>query len=650
MSYKVDLATLARRESEQVEWKENVADVDDVVQTITAFANDLANLGGGYVVCGAREAKDEHGFQTVIRVGLTANRLKEIEGRVLTACMNHVSPPLTPLVEVLPADTPDRKVLVFLVAATGHPHSFRTKQDTGKYFVRRSSSTVEARNGLLRELLVRRGAREPWDKRPRMDASIEDIDPVVFRDLLQQLHLWEAGRSFEHYLDPKHAASPFVPSFCVREPLTGTLRPRNFTLLLAARNVQQFFPEAHAIFSLYPGSDRAEPYAERVAIDGNLVAQARRLVERLNSEAVLVIDKSGEGSPNAVKYPQRALHEAVINALVHRDYEAGHPVRVTAFADRIEIASPGGLDRAVLLDDFQAGRASPVWRNQSLAWFMIKLQLAQAEGQGIATILRTMRDEGCPAPEFKVTPASINCVLPAHPRHQVMRDLQQAERLITLGELDAAAELLDQLIELDPFNFRVISLFCEVHRAARRPGRILRFCESLGGQIERLPDTAKVALADALSESDAGQTAAAMAGRLMRSAAQGRLEEAETRRLVIGLLRLKENDEALAVLDRAERRHPRWAEEAAFLQLRGRTLLQFAKQCRDTARYRRSMSPQMKRRTWDECRAWLEKAEAALNAALERAPDGVVRDMAEDDLRYLEQVRRQATPRRRTRR
>ena len=78
---RVDLDELAHRESEQVKWKENVADVDDVVATLSAFANDLMNLGGGYVVCGAREARDEHGFPKLVRTGLTAARLKEIEAR-----------------------------------------------------------------------------------------------------------------------------------------------------------------------------------------------------------------------------------------------------------------------------------------------------------------------------------------------------------------------------------------------------------------------------------------------------------------------------------------------------------------------------------------------------------------------------------------
>jgi ATP-dependent DNA helicase RecG len=101
----IDLRQLSIRESEQIEWKENVADVNDVVETLCAFANDLANLGGGYVICGAREEKDQHGFPRFIRTDLIANRLKEIEGRTLSLCRDRVSPPITPRVEELTGET-----------------------------------------------------------------------------------------------------------------------------------------------------------------------------------------------------------------------------------------------------------------------------------------------------------------------------------------------------------------------------------------------------------------------------------------------------------------------------------------------------------------------------------------------------------------
>lgn len=412
---RLDLRELAARESEQVEWKQQVADPDDVVRTIVAFANDLGNLGGGYVVCGAAEERDEHGFQGLRADGLTSSRAKEVEGRVLAACLAKVSPPLVPLVEELPAATVDRRLLVFVIAATGHAHAVRTGEDSGKYLVRVGRTTREARNGLLLELLGRKGARVPWDRRPATAATVADLDLVAMRDLLVRLRLWRDDSAVDDWLDPDRAMSPLVPPLCVREPLTAVLRPRYFALLLCGRHFQRWVPEAHVILSVYPGTDRAADRSERHEIIGTLLQQYAQIMALLTPEAHQLIDKT-QVSPHADKYPLRALQEAVVNALVHRDYEQYHPVRITVFADRIEVASPGGLPSAVKHDRLLQGRASPVWRNQALAWVANKLELAQGEGQGVATIIWEMQQAGCPPPLFELGDERVTCVLPAHPR------------------------------------------------------------------------------------------------------------------------------------------------------------------------------------------------------------------------------------------
>ena len=110
-----------------------------------------------------------------------------------------------------------------------------------------------------------------------------------------------------------------------------------------------------------------------------MVRQAYRSIELLEAEAYTIFDKTSD-TPNVSKYPLRALQEAVINALVHRDYESYQPIRITAFSNRMEINSPGALPRTVEKEQFLAGRAAPYWKNQALAYFFNKLQLAQAEG------------------------------------------------------------------------------------------------------------------------------------------------------------------------------------------------------------------------------------------------------------------------------
>lgn len=394
MNARVDLQALSRRESEQTEWKENVADIDDVVATLSAFANDLQNLGGGYVVCGARE----------------------VEGTVLSRCRERVSPPIAPLVEELASDTPGQRILVFIQPATGSAHTCRRGSDGAKHYVRVSRSTIEARNGLLRDLLVRKGAMEPWDRRPCNAATVSDLDLLALRDALQRMGVYTVDRGVEPYLAEGVQISPFVPPLCIAEPLTGVLRPRNYAILLFGREPQRFVPGAFSIYSVYPGKDRSDPVARRSEIAGTLLDQARRLQELLDAEAVTLFDKTNLKTPNAEKYPRRALQEAMVNALSHRDYELVDPGRYTSFADRIEIVSPGALPFGITLDDLRKRAVTPRWRNQSLAWFLSRLQLAQAEGQGILTIRSTMKAVGCPPPRFDATEVFLSCVLRAHPR------------------------------------------------------------------------------------------------------------------------------------------------------------------------------------------------------------------------------------------
>ena len=110
--------------------------------------------------------------------------------------------------------------------------------------------------------------------------------------------------------------------------------------------------------------------------------------------------------------------------MVHRDYEISEPIRITVFTDRIEIQSPGALHWGIDKEKFLAGKATAKWRNQSFAYLFNKLQLAQSEGQGIPTIFRTMQEEGCPTPIFEIGTENVTCILPAHPRHRIIQEMQ----------------------------------------------------------------------------------------------------------------------------------------------------------------------------------------------------------------------------------
>lgn len=640
---RIDLKTLSVRESEQIEWKENVADTDDVVETLSAFANDWANLGGGYVICGAKEEKDEHGFPRLVVTGLTANRLKEVEGRVLTACRDRVSPSIAPLVEELPTDNPDRRILIFIMAATRAAHLFRRGTGAGKHYVRISRQTREARNGILRELLVRKGVIEEWDRRACGHATLNDIDLIALRDSLQRMGVFDPARGVDDYLSDSRSLSPFVPPLCTRESLTGLLRPRNFTMLLFGRDLQKYIPGGYALFSIYPGTDRSEPHAERHSISETLIEQARRLTELLDVQSYVAFDKTSS-IPNAVKYPRRALHEAMVNALAHRDYEIAEPSRITVFSDRIEILSPGSLPTGVSLDELRAGKAAAKWRNQTLAWFLNRLQLAQAEGQGIPTILRAMREEGCPPPQFEANETRVVCVLPAHPRHALARQHRSIEEAISLGAFDQARKKITTLLDQDPMNFRSVQLFAEVQRALNDPVPVRELLKKHKEKVGSLPPNVLTQLADVLTFAHPPTSEdLAIARQIYLDASKGRIAEREVRQVAVGLSMSGDDAAALGFIDQQFHEHPNLSKNPWLLQVRGNALIGLAKQCTRTAK-NRSLSPATRGRAWEDCRRYLQKAERDLRDAASLTAEPPLIERIQTSLTFLEEMKRIATP------
>ena len=419
MAYNIDLKELSQRESEKVEWKENGDDkniVKSISKTISAFANDISNFGGGYVVCGAKEIKDEYGFPKLKFTGLSADKLKEIEGKVLQHCRDYISPSLAPVVqELMNPEDESKRILVFIVASGSQAHAYRDGESSN-YYVRIGRETRAAKNGIFRQLMESKQQVIPFDKRPNPNTSEKDIDILLFRDCMNDMELLQPNKQIEDYFSDSEQIAEFIPPLFVKNSLDNSICLRNFALLMFGKkkSITLNFPDTYLILSVYYGVDRSEPSGKQYNLTGSIIEQAKKTIDLLETQTYVLFDKTSD-KPNKEIFPKRALQEAVVNAIVHRDYQIGEPVRVTVFSDRIEIRSPGTLHWGIDREKFKSGKVSPKWRNQSFAYLFKKLKLAQAEGQGISTIIRTMREEGCPDPIFEVEEENVTCILPANP-------------------------------------------------------------------------------------------------------------------------------------------------------------------------------------------------------------------------------------------
>ncbi|MCL2599553.1 MAG: putative DNA binding domain-containing protein [Treponema sp.] len=137
-------------------------------------------------------------------------------------------------------------------------------------------------------------------------------------------------------------------------------------------------------------------------------------------------------------YPEDALREALLNALVHRDYAFPSCTLISIFDDRIEFVSAGSLPKGVFLDDIMLGLSMP--RNTNLAEIFYRLRLVEAYGTGIPRIMRSYA-EYARKPElqassnaFKITLPNRNAILPAPAGNETIPLTENEEKAIALLE------------------------------------------------------------------------------------------------------------------------------------------------------------------------------------------------------------------------
>ena len=135
-----------------------------------------------------------------------------------------------------------------------------------------------------------------------------------------------------------------------------------------------------------------------------------------NMKTATIIDPETGKRCDKTEYPVSAIREAVLNALIHRDYSIyteGTPIQIDFFSDRLEIHSPGSLYGRMSVEDL--GFAHPDARNPVLAVMTESLTDAEHRYSGIPTMRRAMQEAGLPTPVFINRQNEFVVVLYNHP-------------------------------------------------------------------------------------------------------------------------------------------------------------------------------------------------------------------------------------------
>ena len=173
---------------------------------------------------------------------------------------------------------------------------------------------------------------------------------------------------------------------------------------------QGYFPQLAITAIVVPGKEigeigqRGERFLNNKRIEGTLpemLSDALNFCMRNMKVRTIINPNTGERA-DRTEYPIEAIREAVLNALIHRDYShftEGTPVQIDFFQDRLEIHSPGGLYGRLTVEDL--GKSRPDLRNPALATMSEFLLKTENRYSGIPTIRREMAEAGLPAPVFE---------------------------------------------------------------------------------------------------------------------------------------------------------------------------------------------------------------------------------------------------------
>ena len=172
---------------------------------------------------------------------------------------------------------------------------------------------------------------------------------------------------------------------------------------------QGYFPQLAVTAIVVPGKEigdvgqNSERFLDNKRIEGTLsemLAESLNFCRRNMKVRTIINPETGERTDKP-EYPVEAIREAMLNALIHRDYShftEGTPIQIDFFTDRMEIHSPGGLYGRMTVEDL--GTAKPDLRNPTLATMSEFLLNTENRYYGIPTIRREMAKAGLPAPVF----------------------------------------------------------------------------------------------------------------------------------------------------------------------------------------------------------------------------------------------------------
>lgn len=395
-------------ESSRIEFKQGW-NPEKVLHTICAFANNIDNLGGGYIIIGIGEVDGK----PVDYTGIDTDSIPRIEKELFQLC-NTITPPYVPEISV---ESYNGVSLLVIWAHGGESRPYKCPvQISSKknenveraYYIRKLSNTVRA-NRDDEIALFNRSATVPFDDMVNESASIRDIS-----DWLVEGYLKRIGSGLD--LGRTNAMEVYRSLRIVRGPAEMP-RPVNIGLLMFSEKPGRFFPEAHIEVAYIPDETGSGMVEGR--FDGpvdNQIRDALSFVRSYIREMVVKVPDRAE-AVRVFNYPFQAIEETLVNAVYHKDYRIPQPIKVYIRPDCITVFSCPGPDRSISDDMLERCELRCEYSlNGRLGDFLKEQKLAEGRNTGIPKVLRSLEDNGSGMPRYETDQDRrfLRVIIPVH--------------------------------------------------------------------------------------------------------------------------------------------------------------------------------------------------------------------------------------------
>ena len=363
-------------EDERTEFKRGLGDGSAVCRALCAFGNG----DGGLIVLGV----DDPGV--IVGVRENAERVQErLTDFLQTGCSVPISARC--------GRHEDPSGWVHWIEVPRQPRGFEPLHYGGRFWIRRQRSSVEPSPNERQELFNNFGFVLTEEQVIR-SAGLDDMDINAFRTFVRAQGLDADEEPQPRFEDDMRNAGVLALS-------DGRLQPTLFGVMVFGRDPQSH-PQTSSFFvqcAAYAGLDSGADVVSVGESKGRLEDQVHRSLGWFASLGRAETYRGILREDNREEL-ERALREALVNAVIHRKYAiTGSPVLFEVFSDRIDVTSPGTLPNHMEVESVRAG-SRPRSRNESMAHAMVIARLMERRGRGWPVMRRAMREFNGTEPEL----------------------------------------------------------------------------------------------------------------------------------------------------------------------------------------------------------------------------------------------------------